>query len=557
MAYVAPHGTIQLYKNVPLTPDYEHTYWFESTVAQRAYFESKSPKTFYNQMYTRVHGNKVRVNVKSDDIATYNYMGFTNDYGAGNASKWYYAFIDEIEYINEQVTEITFTLDNIQSWFTSITFSECFIERQHSTTDDIGDNIQPEPIKPNEHICIPDTNLTKRYLFYPSDIGFVMSAAVYTALTNDIFSSDLFHQSEFGGLGSCVRLLYFSSISQVNFFLKSVDVNNGILQVVGVGGIQPLALYAVPGNLFYSTGNGYIPISIGSFQNICYLLPVYANEFGGDILNAPRYQGEGPYYTPKNKKLFTYPYSFIRASFPTLHQDYKFENFFNGGKTAFRVYATCNPVPSVMIVPVSYERDNDQYHYALTLDNFPQLPIFQDGVSGVISGALIGGLKNIMLGLSSLLVGGATGGEVGDIGYIGKNVPSVNTSGNIKGSATASNLAPIMATKYRNGDVVTNEPVFEINFQQYGLRTETAKRFDEYFSRYGYAQNKVGIPNTHARTRYTYVKTRGCCAKGNAPAEAIRDMNKVMDNGITWWADHAIGSYTDLNGNLLDNPIRT
>lgn len=599
MAYVAPKGIIELYQSVPLTPSYEHTLWFGSDADQRSYFEARTFMTFTNQMYTRVHGNKVRIHANAELVNRCSYLGFKNDL------KWYYAFIIQCEYINEQVTEITYQLDHIQTWFRSMTLRDCFIERQHATNDDIGENVQPEPITANEHIGV--AALDENLYYYPSQVGYVMSVGLYTVLSGSgqSGSSDLFHASKFGGLGSTIRFLYFDNADKVNAFLKATDFTNGVASIVGFGDVQPMALYAVPGALFTSSGNDFRTVNIGSYSSVIKILPEYANQITSVNLGVPTVLGEPPYYTPKNKKLFTYPYSLIRVSFPNSSQDFKFENFFLGGESYFRIYATCNPVPSIIIVPIGYELDNDQYHYALTLDSFPQLTVYQDGV-GAAAGQLIAQtLKTaIFAGASYLGGGGAAAAAVstqdpmdGKYGvsttalapvsayanqnsekmlsiknnlgmlnndeyedtassYIGgASIPHVTTHSNIKSVGGATDLAPIMAQKFRSGSPVTNEPIFSITFQQFSVRNETAKRFDEFFHKYGYAQNKVGTPNIHARSKWTYVKTRGCNVGGPIPAEAMRAINYAMDKGITWWADQNVSRYCDVNGNLLDNTI--
>ena len=67
-------------------------------------------------------------------------------------NKWWYAFIDEVTYINDNVTELHYTIDVIQSWLTVFYLMECFIERQHSETDAIGDNITPEDFDAGEYV---------------------------------------------------------------------------------------------------------------------------------------------------------------------------------------------------------------------------------------------------------------------------------------------------------------------------------------------------------------------------------------------------------------------
>ena len=58
----------------------------------------------------------------------------------------FFAFINSSEYISNTVSEIHFEIDVIQSWFFDFTLQRCFIEREHSITDEIGDNIVGEEI---------------------------------------------------------------------------------------------------------------------------------------------------------------------------------------------------------------------------------------------------------------------------------------------------------------------------------------------------------------------------------------------------------------------------
>ena len=164
MAYVAPNGNIELFRRITLTPAYTDTIWFPSITAQNAYFSYQANYHFSNQMYTRVSGNRCRIHVTADEIRDCSYMRFQNI--RGNKSKWFYAFITNVEYINEQVSEVTYEIDEIQTWCYDVSdsdrFNECFIERQHSTTDRVGDNLVPEPLDVTENIVSkPSLSYTK------------------------------------------------------------------------------------------------------------------------------------------------------------------------------------------------------------------------------------------------------------------------------------------------------------------------------------------------------------------------------------------------------------
>ena len=85
---------------------------------------------------------------------------------------------------------------------------------------------------------------------------------------------------------------------------------------------------------------------------------------------------------------------------------------------------------------------------------------------------------------------------------------------------------------------------------------EFATIIDDYFSRFGYATNKLKRPNRNVRKEWTYVKTIGCCIDGTIdnglPASAMAEICKIYDNGITFWNNPAhIGDYTLDNSPII------
>lgn len=536
MAYVAPIGTIEFYQDVPLTSDYTDTIYFASESAQRAYFSGKLYARYTNQMYTRVHGNKIRVNTNAENMPRVNYLGFNN----GRIAKWYYAFITGIEYVNEQVTEITYELDDLQTWFISARWHDCFIERQHSTTDEIGDNTQPEPLEVTDYFA------SKLFKYHNcNSIGYVLSIGLADAEAIGISSNPIFTTTKFGGYGTLVKYLYFGSASSLQAFLELCEFQNGLIKISSLQ-CQPISLYAVPAEIF---GTNLRSVQWGSAT--INLVSENAVRYFFDELSAPDAIGEGPYYTPKNKKLLTYPFNLLKVSAGTKIQEYKFENFMLNGASNFVSYATNVPSPSIIIKPLSYEGDEDQYHYSITLDTFPSLPLYQNGVGGFVAGAMVKSAKTLgsmLVATLSQNVSTASG-----VGYVGlRNVlkEGINSTGALKSNSGGTDVSPIMADKS------DSEPRLMITLQQFSLKREYAILYDKYLSKYGYAQNKVGRPNIHARTRWTYIKTRNCSVSGPIPAEAMKTISRVMDNGITWWsAGWTVGAYTNSSGELYDNPI--
>ena len=143
--YIAPNSTIKILKNVPLDSSYEHTLYFAKTSmglsAQQAYFASLAKYTLTGQSYQRIKKGWLRVEIVSDNLYDCNYLMFQN---TNFGSKWFYAFIKSVEYINNAVSEIEFEIDVMQTWNSEYTLDQCFVEREHSETDNVGDNIIPE-----------------------------------------------------------------------------------------------------------------------------------------------------------------------------------------------------------------------------------------------------------------------------------------------------------------------------------------------------------------------------------------------------------------------------
>ena len=96
--YILPNTKIRLIKNCPLDKSQENTIYFTSEAAQQTYFLATLNGFLFEQnTYQRVNKNSLRVQMNAEALYNCNYLAFQNtSFGA----KWFYAFIDKIEYIN-------------------------------------------------------------------------------------------------------------------------------------------------------------------------------------------------------------------------------------------------------------------------------------------------------------------------------------------------------------------------------------------------------------------------------------------------------------------------
>ena len=153
MAYT---GKLQLFRGIPLNIGNEDTWYFSSRYQQELYFNSIPNITFPRDpnvqdfKFIREEGY-IKVNASHDYLENCNYLRFQNEdlTGQQTTRKWYYAFVTGLKYISDTVTAVYFSLDVLQTWLPNIDYSlnQCLIEREHATSDEIGDNVATETVR--------------------------------------------------------------------------------------------------------------------------------------------------------------------------------------------------------------------------------------------------------------------------------------------------------------------------------------------------------------------------------------------------------------------------
>ena len=165
---IEPSTSIRLLKGVPLDPTYRNTLYFKpdeknkQTAIFLSYVKSSS-HILGNQSYQRVNKGKLRIELKAEDVYDCNYMMFQN---ANFGDKMFYAFITNVEYVNNVVCEVSYEIDVMQTWYFDYELRDCFVEREHSTSDVIGNNLLVEPVDLGDIICtsVEGTGLFNSYM---------------------------------------------------------------------------------------------------------------------------------------------------------------------------------------------------------------------------------------------------------------------------------------------------------------------------------------------------------------------------------------------------------
>ena len=148
---IQPNTNIIILKDCPLDKSYEHTIYFTSLDNQVDYFKSLRKHNLTKQSYQRYEKGVLHVQKTAESLYDCNYLMFQNE---SFGTKWFYAFITSVEYVNNASARITYEIDVMQTWFFDYDLCECFVEREHSATDTLFGNLVKENLDlGDEYVC--------------------------------------------------------------------------------------------------------------------------------------------------------------------------------------------------------------------------------------------------------------------------------------------------------------------------------------------------------------------------------------------------------------------
>lgn len=529
MAAIAPNSTVILFKDIPFDPAYNDTMYFGSLTAQTTWFgnhPAAKKKTYSTLSYQKRSDNTIRIEELFSWAYNVNYMAFKN---TSFENKWFYAFVENVEYVNDVTVEITYRLDVIQSWLfedpatnLSDLFSECTIERCHTTTDYFGEHTLPENLPLGTYIYKDATApALSNSQYNPTPCIVVATSLDYSALNlGDIRPGVLY-----AGRQSAHQGDYYSGIYLFVFTLAQVSDLNTWLDDINDAGLT----------------NSIVSISMGDLNFFTAQEAAAASAQHVDVVRP----GTLGTYTPRNKKMLGFPYTMLAVSDAMGH-----ENTFNWElftyqiiqgveeRTAhFEVWGdrACNP--TLILYAKNYKGQSENFDEAMQSMQFPACGWNSDTFKAMLAQSWS---TPLMQSIGSAVTGNVSGavntviGAAVDIGAMALN-PS-------------SHVPSLHGSMESNIGFQANGVLFKLREKM--IRPEYAQVIDKYFDMYGYRVETVGIPNINARPSWTYVKTRGASVHGLVPANEAREIEQIFDRGIRFWtttAHDGFGVYGNYN----------
>lgn len=540
---IQPNTIIHLLKGVYFDIDYTNTRDYSTRQEQTEAMLSKNKVTLNNYTYQRVSKNKIRISKNIEEVIDYNYMMFKN---TNYENKWFYAFVVNAEYINDNTTEITYKIDVIQTWFLfDCVIEDSFIEREHTETDNIGDSITAEPLEVGEYIFDGYTKLS-------TDFDFM---SVIMAITDtDDFGVYQYDNNICGSKLYCYPAIAPSIIQSklANYIQRPEAVTS---------------MYLCPTAIVNNANideNSCIKDGSKGVEAYYTKEPLVGNEsFDG--------------YVPRNKKLYTYPYNFLHvdnANGNSLALRYE---FFENLTPEFNMWSNFTYPPSLNIAPHNYKNQGNtsigKRTETLTINNYPMCSWSNDAYKNWLSTEVVpiaisaiqpvaqmlgGGIQTVagigMLGASATggvanpaMVADATSNIMGGLdrtahgGQSLKNVIANALIANYRASIKADVLRG--SSNIGNANIASNENIF--HYARCHVTKEYARIIDNYFNRFGYACNRIKVPNIKTRPYWNYLKTIGAEVFGDIPNIYLNEIKAILDSGITFWHNEGtIGNYS-------------
>ena len=559
MAVIAPNTEIILLK-VPLELDESNQLTFANATAQYNYFYGLSGKKTFDKYTYQRKDNTIKVEALIDDLYGYNYVMYRN---TNHSSKWFYAFITDMQYVSDKVTSLTIKTDVWQTWQFALTYKPVLIDREHANTDTAGDNTLPEGLELGEFVANGSpTNFAGVGGTGMSDYCTVVEVS---QIENEGESATLSYS---WASGSHSQTPFLNSIDRgtiplvLNFVSGAANTASAIIKLYDEAGLGEsiINIYMLPKTLI---GSNYHQINLtvtkGNTTHTFTGAVVPDDKSGVYDITTTNFTKPTTVngYTPKNKKVLTWPFCYFNisnncgTSIPFHYEDFS-------STVSFKTEATFGVSGSTKTIPQNYKSissADNALDYSVTGPKYPVCSWSSDSytnwltqnavnmqtqwTSTIIAGAIGIGATAVAAGIGAPALGMTVGKAV----MYGAAGGAIKAGGDLIGTAREQHLAKTQANMVPDqvkgnlsaGDFLWAKYRSPFTYIPMSIKAEYARCIDEYFSQFGYKCNRVKVPNVTGRTNWNYVKTIGCYIQADIPQDDLQEIKNMFDKGVTFW----------------------
>lgn len=492
----------------------------------------------------------------NEDLTQCNYLMYQN---ADISNKWYFAFIDNVQYNSLNSVIISHNIDVWQTYQFDITYYKNLILRAHvaKSADTVGRWLAPEPISvapefERKHTVFNNLSWepqyvlhstsvynpnTKKYEYKGNGTGATLSAEYGIFVDTDTDVQAVI--KKYGKMSPAEALKddnddkYSNWIAdlltgQWESFEKSIDNAIKLISTTSISQLQDhrselIGLYAIPAWV-HDGSNKYATNAITS-KSISVTLPTSTLACG---------------YTPRNKKMLS-----------SLCKAYLFYNE-NGFKLPLKPELFTSGTPNFTVKSTELSTNG----FILQIGSYADYTAKTNKISYNCENRLgydaNTGLDKVLNGLT------ATVGVVNAVGSVASQAFAGNVGGAVQGAvgAVQQSINMIDALGQRgvntgsSGDImsITEKRAMPV-FADVSPTIAQCRYIDDYLDVYGYAINEIGKISTYMKNRsnWNYIQVANCNIKVSAPNDDVNKLKQMFESGVTIWHSH-FGDY-DQNNN--------
>lgn len=495
-----------------------------------------------NYSFIRQERGYIKTSFSYEDALKCNYMAFQNP---NYSNKWFFAFIDDVEYDNDGTSRIRYTIDEFSTWFDYWKPEPCFVEREHVNDDTIGLHTLPEGLDCGEYVInlsgSVETTLENCYMcvgvtWLPDNTPF------YTA------------NRYYGGVYSGLSYILFKDGNSTGKFIRAID------EIGKTSSSTIVNIFPIPQILTGLGGNDRRWVegaSLGNETGITFaILPnINYQTLRNDITLNVNNSLNG--YIPRNNKLFCSPFNYLMISNNAgINAEFHYEDFINN-TPIFSLIGVPSPSCSIWLFPNNYKKSNDVrggYNWGLPVAKYPMGSWNSDQYTNWMTQNGINILGHRIDSTTAHAIGGSlqalVGGATKQYGSVFEGFGSM--LGAVKEQYRASMIPNTIGGQVNSGDVCYAYNKMSPTYYKMSIKEEYARIIDDWFSRFGYKINRVKLPNQIGRVYWNYVKIGATESIGystntsrSVPASSMEMINNIYRAGVTIWHNHAnIGNYT-------------
>lgn len=486
----------------------------------------------------------------NEDLTQCNYLMYQN---ADISNKWYFAFIDNVQYNSLNSVIISHTIDVWQTYQFDITYYKNLILRAHvaKSADVVGRWLAPEPISVapeferkhnvfNELSWTPQYVLhstsvynpnTKKYEYKGNGTGASLSAE-YGIFVNDDDDVQTVVKN-YGKLSAAEALKSNDDDEYSNWISdlltgQTIDKAVKLISTTSISQLQDhrnelIGLYAIPAWVHSGT-NKYATNNIKK-KDVTTALPSTTLACG---------------YTPRNKKMLS---SLCKAYLFYNENGFKLPlkpELFTSDTPVFTVKATELSTNGFLLQIGSYadytaKTNKISYNCENRLGYDANTGL--DKVLNTLTSAV--GVVNAVGSVASQAFAGNVGGAVqGAVGAVQQSINMIDALGQ-RGVNTGA-----------SGDImsITEKRAMPV-FADVSPTEAQCRYIDDYLDVYGYAINEIGKISSYmqSRSNWNYIQVANCNIKVSAPNNDVNKLKQMFESGVTIWHKN-FGDY-DQNNN--------